>query len=69
MEHRYSRNLVDILRGTLRLLERDADFRQDEPAVVHLKRSILQSLAELDAKRSSEPDFQPEKPLMVVRVR
>lgn len=36
MDHPYSRNIIEILRSTLRRLEQDADFPQDDPAVVQL---------------------------------
>jgi len=58
MDHPYSRNIVEILRSTLRHLDQDADFPQDDPAVVHLKRHILQSLAEFELQKASQPDLK-----------
>jgi hypothetical protein len=54
MVHPYSRSIVEILRSTLLHLEQDADFPQDDPAVVQLKRHILQSLAEFESQKASQ---------------
>ena len=70
-----SRNIIEILRSTLRRLEQDADFRQDDPAVVQLKRHILQSLAEFELQKASQPRLESrpgielEKPISVLRIR
>ncbi|MGD0156905.1 MAG: hypothetical protein ABSB50_12475 [Terracidiphilus sp.] len=75
MDHLYSRNIIEILRSTLRRLEQDADFRQDDPAVVQLKRHILQSLAEFELQKASQPRLESrpgielEKPISVLRIR
>ena len=75
MDHPYSRNMIEILRSTLRRLEQDAGFPQDDPAVVQLKRHILQSLAEFESQKASQPGLESqhgiehEKPISVLRVR
>ncbi len=60
MDHPYSRNIVQILRSTLFHLEQDADFHQDDPAVVQLKRHILQSLAEFELQKASQLGLEPQ---------
>jgi len=67
MERSYSFNIFEILRGTLRRLEEDAEFRQDEPAVVQLKKHILQSLAELESIKDSQYCSEIESPIPVSR--
>jgi hypothetical protein len=53
-------NIHEILRNTLRHLEEDAEFCQDDPAVVHLKSHLLRSLAELELKKSAGPTLESE---------
>jgi hypothetical protein len=75
MDHPYFRNIIEILRNTLGRLEKDADFRQDDPAVVQLKRHILQSLAEFESQKDSQPLLESqsgkeaEAPISVLRLR
>ena len=75
MDHSYSRTVIEILRSTLSRLETDSDFRQDDPAVVQLKRHILQSLAEFETQKAAEPLSEPqpsielEAPISVLRLR
>lgn len=75
MGHSYSRNIIEILRSTLRHLEQDTDFHQDDPAVVQLKRHILQSLAEFESQKSSQPSLESkrgiehETPISLLRIR
>jgi hypothetical protein len=75
MDHPYSRSVIEILRSTLSRLETDSDFRQDDPAVVQLKRHILQSLAEFESQKAAEPVLEPqpsielEAPISVLRLR
>ena len=75
MDHSYSRTVIEILRSTLSRLETDSDFRQDDPAVVQLKRHILQSLAEFESQKTAEPVLEPqsgielEAPISVLRLR
>jgi len=75
MDHPYSRTIIEILRGTLGRLEKDSDFRQDDPAVVQLKRHILQSLAEFESQKNSQLVLEPESgielesPISVLRLR
>lgn len=75
MGHPYSRNIIEILRSTLRRLEEDADFPQDDPAVLNLKSHILQSLAELEAQKATQPllesahEVEVEKPISMLRLR
>src|ERR1700688_4656868 len=44
----FTRSVADILRGTLLKLEQMPEFRQDNPAVIELKRHIVRSIAELE---------------------
>jgi hypothetical protein len=44
--------IIDILRNTLQRLEQEDDFHQDDPAVVELKRHIVQSIAELGVMKN-----------------
>ncbi len=75
MDHPYSRNIIEILRSTLRRLEEDTDFPQDDPAVVQLRSHILQSLAELESQKAPLPllesahEVELEKPISVLRLR
>jgi hypothetical protein len=75
MDHPYSRSIIDILRSTLSRLEMDSDFRQDDPAVVQLKRHVIQSLAEFESQKNprpvleSEPGMELESPISVLRLR
>jgi len=75
MNHPYSRSLIEILRSTLNRLETGSDFRQDDPAVVQLKRHILQSLAEFESQKATNPLAEPqsgielEAPISVLRLR
>jgi hypothetical protein len=75
MNHPYSRSIIEILRSTLSRLETDSDFRQDDPAVVQLKRHILQSLAEFESQKTTNSVIEPqsgielEAPISVLRLR
>ena len=75
MDHPYSRSIIEILRSTLDRLERDSDFRQDDPAVLQLKRHILQSLAEFESQKDALPVLERESamelesPISVLRLR
>jgi|ERR1700685_2646237 hypothetical protein len=75
MDYPYSRSVIEILRSTLSRLEKDSDFRQDDPAVVQLKRHILQSLAEFESQKNPHPVPEPERgmelesPISVLRLR
>jgi hypothetical protein len=60
MQHSSPLSIVDILRNTLRRLEQSHDFRQDDSAVIELKRHIVQSIAELEVMHSADWDLQPE---------
>lgn len=75
MDHPYSRNIIEILRSTLLRLEQEADFRQDDPAVLHLKGHILQSLAEFESQKTTQlglaarSGVEKEKPISLLVVR
>jgi hypothetical protein len=75
MNHPYSRSIIEILRSTLSRLEDDSDFRQNDPAVVQLKRHILQSLAEFESQKAtnsamdSQSGVELEAPISVLRLR
>lgn len=75
MDHPYSRNIIEILRRTLRHLQQDPEFRQDDPAVVQLRRHILQSLAEFESQKDSHPGLESQhgieldEPISVLRIR
>ncbi len=53
-------NIIDILRNTLRRLEQAEDFRQEDHAVIELKRHIIQSIAELEVMKSAHCDAEAE---------
>ena len=59
--------IVGILRSTLRQLERELDFRQDDPAVIQLKKHIVQSIAELEVNRESHSSVGLAEPNSVRR--
>jgi hypothetical protein len=75
MNHPYSRSVIEILRSTLNRLETGSDFHQDDPAVVQLKRHILQSLAEFETQKAtnsameSQSSIELEAPISVLRLR
>jgi hypothetical protein len=75
MNHPYSYSIIEILRSTLSRLEKDSDFRQDDPAVVQLKRHVIQSLAEFESQKNTHPILEPEPaleleaPISVLRLR
>lgn len=46
------RELVEILRSTLRHLEETEDLQPDDPALLEIKSSILRAIAELEIMRS-----------------
>jgi hypothetical protein len=75
MNHPYSYSIIEILRSTLSRLEKDSDFRQDDPAVVQLKRHVIQSLAEFESQKNTHPILDPkpalelEAPISVLRLR
>jgi hypothetical protein len=57
----FIRSIEEILRNTLRRLEESPDFRQDDPAVIELKKHIVRSIAELEVARSAHADsFDPQ---------
>lgn len=47
------RSLVEILRSTLQKLEANSDFRQDDPAVIELKKHIVRAIAELEIVKTT----------------
>lgn len=55
-------SLIDILRNTLLRLEETATIQQDDPAVIQLKRHIIQSIAELEVLKDSLPRSEPALP-------
>lgn len=60
MPHAFTRRIEDLLRSTLLKLEQSLDVRQDDPALVELKRHILRTIADLEREksaRSSSADF------------
>ncbi len=75
MDHPYSYSIIEILRSTLSRLEKDSDFPQDDPAVVQLKRHVIQSLAEFESQKNPHPVLEPEptmefeSPISVLRLR
>jgi len=62
-------NIVDILRNTLHRLEETATFEQGDPAVIQLKRHIVQSIAELEVMKEAQPRSEPEKREPALRAR
>jgi hypothetical protein len=53
--------IIELLRQTFRRLEATADFRQDDPAVIYLKRHIIQAVAELEVSKGSAFGAEPDK--------
>lgn len=54
----FTRSVADILRSTLLRLEQTPEFRQDDPAVIELKRHIVRSIAELEIAKSAHADAE-----------
>lgn len=52
----FTRSLTDLLQSTLERLEQTSEFRQDDPAVIELKRHIVRSIAELEIAKSAHTD-------------
>jgi hypothetical protein len=66
MGPQFTRSLVEILSSTLQRLEESADLRQDDPAVIELKRHILRTIAELEvAKAAHSGEHQQPIPVSV----
>ncbi len=57
----FTRSLADILRSTLHKLEQTPDFRQEDPAVIELKRHIVRAIAELEISKSVQADAEYRK--------
>ena len=55
-------SIIRILRNTLRRLESGTDFRRDDPAVIHFKRSLVRAVAELEHTKSIYSLSAPEVP-------
>jgi hypothetical protein len=53
MDYINTPRIIDILAWTLCQLEENAKLREDDPAVIELKRQVLRTIAELE---SSEAD-------------
>lgn len=53
MGPQFTRSLVEILSSTLQKLEETSDFRQDDLAVIELKRHIVRTIAELEITKST----------------
>ena len=49
----FTRSLVEILRSTLQKVEDSSDLRQDDPAVIELKKHIVRAIAELEVTKAS----------------
>ena len=59
-----SPNLLDALRSTLTEIERKLDLSPDDPAVIGLRRTIMQRIAALELNRSeisSEPELERDE--------
>jgi hypothetical protein len=65
MERRSTGGIVDILRNTLQRLEETKDFRQDDSAVMELKRHIVRSIAELEVMKGSQSAIGPKEAVEV----
>jgi hypothetical protein len=44
--------LIDLLRSTLKQMERDEEFSPDDPAAMELKASLLRAIAELELRKA-----------------
>lgn len=53
MGAQFTRSLGEILRSTLQKLEETPDFRQDDNAVIELKKHIVRAIAELEIAKSA----------------
>lgn len=60
MSHRYTRSVADLLQSTLQRLERNPEFRQDDPALIELKRQIVRAIAELEIAKSEPAASEDE---------
>ena len=58
-------SMIGLLRGTLWHLQHIPEFRQDDPAVVYIKRNLLRSIAELELESEST---KPDEPIGMPRV-
>lgn len=68
MGAQFTRSLTEILRSTLQKLEESPDFRQDDPAVIELKKHIVRTIAELEiakAAHSLEPTRRVDEPARI----
>jgi hypothetical protein len=46
--------LIDLLRSTLKQMERDEEFSSDDPAALELKASLLRAIAELELRKADK---------------
>jgi hypothetical protein len=62
-------DIVSVLRNTLRRLEQSGAFKQDDAALIHLKRQIVLAIAELEMQKDLKCALEPTKPVVLIRVR
>jgi hypothetical protein len=58
-----------VLRNTLRRLEQTGTFRSNDPALIHLKRQLILSIAELEMRKDFRLSSEREEPIILLRVR
>jgi hypothetical protein len=58
MDYISTPRIIDILAWTLCKVEEDAKLKQDDPAVLELKKQVLLTIAELEVTSSSLDDLR-----------
>lgn len=56
MGAQFTRSLAEILRSTLQKLEETEDFRQDDTAVIELKKHIVRAIGELEITKAAHSE-------------
>jgi hypothetical protein len=54
-------SLIDILRKTLSQIEQNSEFRQDEPALVDLRRNVARAIGELEVAKSERQESEEQR--------
>ncbi len=64
MNMQSSPGLIAALQSTLKQLEQTQEMGPEDPALVELKRSIVRVMAELEVKKASAAEINPDAPAL-----
>ena len=60
--------IVSILRKTLQRMEQAGTFKDNDPALIHLKRKLILAIAELEVQKDRASSTTLERPVFVLRI-